>query len=298
MGKGGVIEADASSRGLTGQEHITLTPADGLQAGTYYIAAFMYSMNAAAEVELQAEIPGAGGGAGVGTPLQSGVPAEFTLPAVDQATFFGNEIYRIEVPQGSPLLTIDLETLSPGVDVDLFVRYGDAPYVAGGSVISHFSSQSLTGREQIVISPSSYPPLWPGNYYIGFAVFTKGRSATCRVTASAASGERQDIGRITSPSPGSTLPDSTVPFHWEPGPQVEQYYLKIGAAAGGGEIYEGDQGNSLSATVSGVPTAGQTVYVRLYSRIGQDWLFNDYTYTACSGANCGQCLRHTGRTPR
>ena len=36
----------------------------------------------------------------------------------------------------------------------------------------------------------------------------------------------------------------------------------------------------LSRTVSGLPTNGSTIYVRLWSLIGSTWQFTDYTYTA------------------
>src|SRR5206468_7553671 len=39
-------------------------------------------------------------------------------------------------------------------------------------------------------------------------------------------------------------------------------------------------GTTLSATVSGLPADGSTVYVRLWSLIGGTWQFNDCTFTA------------------
>ena len=37
---------------------------------------------------------------------------------------------------------------------------------------------------------------------------------------------------------------------------------------------------ALSASVTGLPTYGQTVYARLYSWINGAWKSADYTYTA------------------
>ena len=54
----------------------------------------------------------------------------------------------------------------------------------------------------------------------------------------------------------------------------------MGTTVGAGNLYNEDQGTSLSATVAALPSDGSTVYVRLWSRIGTTWLSNDYTYQA------------------
>jgi peptidyl-Asp metalloendopeptidase len=89
--------------------------------------------------------------------------------------------------------------------------------------------------------------------------------------------------QITSPQPGSTLNSSTVTFTWNTGSGVSQYWLDVGTTLGGTQIYSQSQGTNLSATVSGLPANGSTVYVRLWSRISGVWQFNDYTYTASGG---------------
>ena len=43
-------------------------------------------------------------------------------------------------------------------------------------------------------------------------------------------------------------------------------------------IYDQSQGTNLSVTVSGLPTNGSTIYVRVWSLINTGWYFNDYTY--------------------
>jgi Calcineurin-like phosphoesterase/Beta-propeller repeat len=89
--------------------------------------------------------------------------------------------------------------------------------------------------------------------------------------------------QVTSPPPGSTLPSSTATFTWNSGSGVSAYWLEVGTTPGGNQIYPGSQVTNLSATVSGLPTNGSTVYVRLWSLISGTWLHNDYTYTAFSG---------------
>ena len=86
---------------------------------------------------------------------------------------------------------------------------------------------------------------------------------------------------IVSPTPGSTLPGSSVTFSWTTGSGVSQYYLYVGNSFGGSDIYAASQGLATSATVSNLPADGRTIYVRLWSYIPSlGWLWRDYTYTA------------------
>src|SRR5664280_1783750 len=88
-------------------------------------------------------------------------------------------------------------------------------------------------------------------------------------------------GVITIPTPGSTFTDTTVTFDWTAGAGASAYWLDIGSSPGGNQYYQsGNLGNVLTATVSGLPSDGSTVYVTLYSLVGGQWLSNSYTYTA------------------
>ena len=69
-------------------------------------------------------------------------------------------------------------------------------------------------------------------------------------------------------------------FQWNTGSLIQEYFLYVGSSAGMNDIYGQSQGTSTSKTVTGLPTDGRTVYVRLWSRNGTNWLPNDYTYTA------------------
>ena len=90
---------------------------------------------------------------------------------------------------------------------------------------------------------------------------------------------------ITSPANGTTLPGSSITFQWTAGTGVTQYWLSIGkVGVGGGDLYNSDPGPGLvtSKAISGLPTDGSTIYVRLYSHIGGNWPSHDYTYSAAS----------------
>jgi glucose/arabinose dehydrogenase len=90
--------------------------------------------------------------------------------------------------------------------------------------------------------------------------------------------------QMTTPAPGSTFTSSTVTFTWSAGIGVSAYWLEIGTTPGGNQIYPGSQTTSLSATVSGLPADGTTLYVRLWSLIGGAWVYEDYTYTAAGSS--------------
>ncbi len=85
---------------------------------------------------------------------------------------------------------------------------------------------------------------------------------------------------MQSPTPGSTFGSTTETFTWNDS-GADLYHLYAGTAGTGShDIYSGGQGTNTSRAVSGLPGNGDTVYIRLYSLLGGDWYFNDYTYTA------------------
>src|SRR5262249_40113638 len=80
---------------------------------------------------------------------------------------------------------------------------------------------------------------------------------------------------LNTPAPGSTLAGASATFGWNPGVGVSQYWLDIGGGAQGGiGIFSQSAGTNLSMNVSGLPTDGRTLYVRLWSQIAGAWQFN------------------------
>jgi hypothetical protein len=102
-------------------------------------------------------------------------------------------------------------------------------------------------------------------------------------TYTAFTGTSAAKAQMTSPANGSTFSSSSVNFNWNTGSGVSEYYLYVGNSAGAYDIYLGDQGTALARTVSGIPTDGRTIYVRLWSSLSSGWQYNDYTYTASTG---------------
>jgi hypothetical protein len=88
--------------------------------------------------------------------------------------------------------------------------------------------------------------------------------------------------QMVSPANGSTLSGPSQAFTWNTGSGATQYMLWVGTSLGGTEILNEDEGTNLSTTVTGLPTNGNTIYVRLRSLVGGTWLSNDYSYAASS----------------
>jgi uncharacterized repeat protein (TIGR02543 family) len=85
---------------------------------------------------------------------------------------------------------------------------------------------------------------------------------------------------ITNPIPGTTLSSSSVTFQWSGGTGVSEYFFYVGTAPGGGDIYSQSQGLNLSATVSGLPVDGSTLYATLWWSTSGVWQSTNATYTA------------------
>lgn len=173
------ITADHRSEGPAGEEVITITSSTSpaLRAGTYFINLAVFTTNTRITTRLTATVTGAGTTpppSAAGRTLTSGAPVAFTLEAVENPTLFsGDSAYQIAVPAGATRLEVRIQTTTPGADVDLYVRAGEVPRVSGGSVQADYASESDTGTERIVITPSDTPALRAGTYFIALGLFTR-----------------------------------------------------------------------------------------------------------------------------
>jgi hypothetical protein len=118
-----------------------------------------------------------------GTALASATPRQFSVGPVTGPTLFGGDnVFRIDVPQGATRLEIQVRTTTPGADIDLFVRRTSAPTASQGVQADHRSTGD-TGDETVVITPTSTPALQTGTYYIALGLFTTGVTAQGTATA-------------------------------------------------------------------------------------------------------------------
>ena len=87
---------------------------------------------------------------------------------------------------------------------------------------------------------------------------------------------------ILTPTPGTTLPGTSVTFTWGT-VSGGQYWLLAGTQPGWGDYYGGST-TSSSAAVTTLPCDGRTVYVQLWTSVSGSWQTPQrYTYTAASG---------------
>ncbi len=84
---------------------------------------------------------------------------------------------------------------------------------------------------------------------------------------------------LSSPSPGTTL-GSSATFTWTKGSGVISYRLAVGTTgAGSNNLDDSGWTTATSATVGSIPSNGGTVFVRVYSKVGANLQWSDYTFT-------------------
>jgi len=96
-----------------------------------------------------------------------------------------------------------------------------------------------------------------------------------------------DVGgsEITSPTIGSKLNTSTTTFIWQDYESAESYWLGVGttreaiSSGNWGDIYSKPHVAAInSATVDNISLGGDTLYVRLWTKVAGTWFYRDYTY--------------------
>lgn len=90
---------------------------------------------------------------------------------------------------------------------------------------------------------------------------------------------------ISSPSAANPLPGSSVTFNWSaPNASVGEWWVFVGSTPGGQQyLNSGNLGSSTQLDVTGLPTDGSAVYVRLFWRTGPgSWQSADFPFTAAS----------------
>jgi hypothetical protein len=84
---------------------------------------------------------------------------------------------------------------------------------------------------------------------------------------------------LTSPTPGSTLTGASETFTWTTVSGATGYILSLGTTGVGSyDLYYSGSITGTSATVSKLPTNGETIYARLTTNFNGTWVHTDYTY--------------------
>lgn len=88
---------------------------------------------------------------------------------------------------------------------------------------------------------------------------------------------------LTSPKAGSTFTNTSVAFTWSSSSDATAYFLSIGTTGkGSANLWESGSTAATSATVTGLPITGVTIYATLFSMINGAWIPEYYTFTAAS----------------
>jgi uncharacterized protein YkwD len=83
---------------------------------------------------------------------------------------------------------------------------------------------------------------------------------------------------LTSPTPGSTFPGTSVTFSWTAGFAAQEYFLYLGTSQGSNNLFGASMSTNRSVTLNGLPRGGSIVYVRLWTRSITGWQYNDYWF--------------------
>lgn len=90
---------------------------------------------------------------------------------------------------------------------------------------------------------------------------------------------------LISPTPGSTLPGSSLTFTWTPAPGATAYALNLaGTGRTTTHLYTSGNIAATSVAVTGLPTDGSTINAQLWALVNNAWVSSNYTFTAAPTA--------------
>ena len=103
------------------------------------------------------------------------------------------------------------------------------------------------------------------------------------VKANFQSSQTSGTPRIVTPTPGTSISGGSTTFTWEPkGTAVTEWWLYVGTSQGAKDILTSGSipSSTRSRTVSGLPTNGSSVWVKLWWRTAStDWQNTDFQYS-------------------
>jgi len=101
----------------------------------------------------------------------------------------------------------------------------------------------------------------------------------------AASGNGVVLATLTSPTPGASLPGTSVTFAWTACTGSSGYKLWLGSTGTGSyNLYNSGVKSVTSVTVNGLPLNGERIYARLFSIFGGTLEYTDVAYIATAPA--------------
>jgi hypothetical protein len=157
------------------------------------------------------------------------------------------------------------------------VTMTDSAGLLGGTTTANFASGSATFGNLVVTAPASND-LLTATLAVGYAANLTAQSGPIQVSAPAAD-------TLYIPAPGSVLQGPEVTFTWTPLTGATGYSLWIGTTGvGSHDLYDSGEWAVTSRKVGGLPTNGETLYVRLNTTSGKVTVHSDYSFTATTRA--------------
>ncbi|MGD0519983.1 MAG: chitobiase/beta-hexosaminidase C-terminal domain-containing protein [Terracidiphilus sp.] len=208
------------------------------------------------------------------------VPISVTPPSVVEAlgvksgydnSTVGEAIYSVETAAPTPTFSPVGGTYAVAQNVSIFDTAPSAViyYTTDGTAPT--TASAIFGFPIHVVgavTPTTIEAIATATNYLTSAV----GSATYTIPTPAA---------LTTPTPGTQLPGTSVQFIWTPGNTAKDFELYVGSlGVGTHDLYNSGETGATTVTVGGLPSNGENVYVRLYYLIYGVWGYADYTYTA------------------
>ncbi|MGD0548680.1 MAG: Ig-like domain repeat protein [Terracidiphilus sp.] len=187
-------------------------------------------------------------------------------------------------PPASPATVLAGQAITPAPAVSL-TENGNPVTAATNSITMADSASLLTGTASANLAAGTATfnnLILPAATASDKLTATLTLHASLNLTAQSTAFQAIDPSAATliTPAPGSTLSGASVTFTWTAGTNVKEYWLYIGTSGRGTTDLYNSAVATNSAHVTNLPIYGQTVYVRLLSKINGLWQYNDYTYTA------------------
>ena len=196
-------------------------------------------------------------------------------------TFFHDEVYRADQSELAAMITpIPQSTLPTGSVTFTWTAGTNAQEyyirIYDGSAREDFALASTGMNRSFTTSLGALPLDGTPVFVRLWTRLPSGWGTAYRdYSYTAATGVRAEM---ISPSGGSTLPSSSVTFTWTAGSGASAYYLYAGTTPGAFDLFNQNTGTQTTQQIRGLPQDGRVVYVRLFTLLGNKWLFQDYPY--------------------
>lgn len=261
----GLTESDITLLGTTPTSSTIVTETSPFDGTQYNIAVNVFNESGTVDVSIPA-------GAVTNSLGQSSLASVSTHPTVE---FFETTYPSFSTPGHLTTLTSSSATFSwsPGdFDVDTYIlEIGSQPEwddVFGDTFDGQTSSIQVNNIPDD--GRTLYVRLW---YIVGW----EWAFIDLQLTTSEA--PPLSDPELTSPD-NNTVNGTSFTFTWsDNGNAVDRWWLDIGTTTGGGEFHEGNYpGTQTTDTISGLPTDGSSIHVRLWYRMNWNWNYTDYTF--------------------